>query len=246
MSKTWRREERSARRRGKSRKDSSPAEFGEGAAAKEPKVISPEWAWKRVRDHAMSLITDMVYEGLVLDGESDIYCEMIRESLAGSVSNYDPNWIGPDGKKCSPSHYCLMIVDRRVNNIRRNILRVKGNAMEIPISFLPVAEAKRMGYVSGEAISDNCRFVRDLWFRMDVNTFRGMLTPLELEVLEKRLDEVSYSELSRDMGISRYYVMEIMRSIQDKARKCGFCPISDARKRKDEKSFAVGENSVNS
>ena len=97
MSKTWRREERSARRRGKSRKDSFPAEFEERAAAKEPKVISPEWAWKRVHDHAMSLITDMVYEGLVLDGESDIYCEMIRESLAGSVSNYDPNWIGADG-----------------------------------------------------------------------------------------------------------------------------------------------------
>lgn len=242
MSKTWRGDERARRRGTKRGRPDSPAE-SPGAAARqpgeiaEPRAISPDWAWRRVSDHAMGELRALVQEGVVLDGEEDIHAEGIRMALEESVGGYDPDWRGPDGKSCSPSHYCLMIVDRRINNIRRNVARAKGNAKEKPISQLPPCESAKLGYVSEESISDRCRCVRELWLRMDTNVLLGMLTPLELEVLDLRQDEFSERDIARKLGICRYQVVCLLKSIRMKARHCGFFPAEEVKKGLDEKYF---------
>ena len=241
MSKTWRRDERARRRgtkRGRSEREAeTPEAAGRSGETAEPRSISPEWAWKRVSDHAMGELKALVQEGVVLDGEEDIHAEGIRRALEESVGGYDPDWRGPDGKSCSPSHYCLMIVDRRINNIRRNVARAKGNAQEKPISQLPPCEAARYGYVSEESISDRCKCIRELWLRMDTNVLLGMLTPLEQEVLDLRQDELSERDIAVELGIGRYQVVCILKSIRKKARECGFFPAAEVKKGLDKKYF---------
>lgn len=239
MSKTWKRDDggRERWRRREKRNEVEAECEARKSCAENPRKISAEWAWERVSDHAMSELKALVQEGIVLDGEEDIHAEGIRRALEESVAGYDPGWRGPDGKSCSPSHYCLMIVDRRINNIRRNVARAKGNAKEKPISQLPPREAAKYGYVSEESISDRCKSIRELWLRMDTNVLLGMLTPLEQEVLDLRQDELSERDIAVALGIGRYQVVCILKSIRKKARKCGFFPAEEVKKGLDKKYF---------
>ena len=57
-----------------------------------------------------------------------------------------------------------------------------------------------------------------------------MLRPLELRVLDLRLQEFTHEEIGERISLSRFQVMRLMKRIRSVARKCGFVPPSEVRK----------------
>ena len=224
MSKTYRRDERriSARLR------QVGIEAVDGTCCTEPSRVTREWADKRIAERLTWSVTQLVKDGWIAEADYQFHFETIRESVLDAAVGYDPGYRTDDGRSCSASHFCLMLVDRKVANVIREVECYRRYVKEVPISFLPESEAEGHGFISEEVISDGCRTVNDLFFRMDVKVLRGMMTPTELAVFDLRMTEMTMMEIAERLSVSRWFVMRIIRRIQKKAVKCGFAPRTNA------------------
>lgn len=190
----------------------------------EPMNVTREWADKRIADHLAWSVTQLVKDGWIAAADYQYFFEMIREVVLDAAVGFDPEYRTADGDSCSPSHYCLMLVDRKVANVIREVEIYRKYIKEVPISYLPEDDAEKHGFVSEEVISDGCRTINELFFRMDVMTLRGMLTPTELAVFELRMIEMTMQEIGDRLAVSRWVVMRVLRRIQKKCIECGFGP----------------------
>ena len=232
MSKTWRRgekgascrrERRGAERRGEDCRVEMPA------AQAEPRRITPEWAVARIADRLGFILEKFISDELISLSDRDYYASLLTKSVLDALDEYDPDRKDANGRKCSASHFCLMVLDRRAVNIIENLLRYRRNAVEVPIRSLPEEDAEKFGYVSAWGLSDESRSVRELEFRMDVNTLRGMMTPLEIEIFDERMAGRTYDEIAGRLGFNRFKLARIMANLQKRARICGFFPQSEVR-----------------
>ena len=232
MSKTWKRGE-GRRERWRRREKWSEVEAeceARKSRTENPRKISAEWAMERIADRVEYVVDELSEQGWIAAADSEYYAALIRDEVAEGVGTYDPSLLDGTGRRCAPSHYCLQMVDRIAANIRRNIGRFRKTFTELPISELPPEQAEKYGFISSDSLSDNSRSVRDVEFRMDVNTLIGLLRPLEAETLARRLEGYTEEEIARKNGLSRFQVMRLLKRIRGVARKCGFVPFSEMRR----------------
>ena len=232
MSKTWRRVEKGAScRRDRRGAAMRCGEWREEAPAEpaEPRRITPEWAVARIGDRLGFVLEKFIADGLISLSDRDYYASLLTKSVLDALGEYDPDRTDANGRKCSASHFCLMVLDRRAVNVIENLLRFRRNAVEVPIRSLPEEDAARYGYVSAWGLSDESRSVRELEFRMDVNTLRGMMTPLEVEVFDERMAGRTYEEIAERLGFNRFKLARVMANLRKRARECGFYPQSEVR-----------------
>ena len=230
MSKTWRKDERRRAGRRCGREAGGAVDYTRRSES--PERVTAEWAVGRMDEHILYELERLVDEGMIIVAEKEDYRSRIRRRIVKAFAAYEDEkcLLARGSRAGSPVHYFTVVVDNEIRKIRTFCERMCRNAVEMPIAFLPCEEASRYGYVSAEALGDRCRCVRDLEFAMDVNELRGMMKPLELEIFDLRLREMTQEEISDLLGISRYRMMRIMGQIRAKARKCGFVPPSEARK----------------
>ena len=231
MSKTYRRNGEDRRRRG-SRRERRAGEAVFAVEPAEPKHITREWAETRIADRLRFVVAQLQADGWIEKGEAAYYRHILLKLVLDGIANYDPELKDGSGRRCGPTHFLFMVLDRRVLDMKRGISRYRGNAVEVPISMLPQSEALRLGYVSAESLSDGCKAVKDLELKMDVNTLRGMLTRLEAEILDARLCGYTHEEIGGRTGLSRFQINRVMEGVRYKARKCGFFPPSEVRPQK--------------
>ena len=231
MSKTWSRSEKSVRRSAR-----HVREVVEGgilpAPVERPPKVTAAWAVERMAQHIKYELERMISFNAISVADKEDYTRRINRRIVKAVPVYkrEVSQLKPGSRTASPVHYFTVVVDYELNMIRRFLERLCRNADERPISFLPPEEAQRFGYISAEALSDECKNIRDLEFRMDVNTLRGTMTPLEVEIFDLRLAEYTQEEIAERMGMSRYSLMRLMKGIRRKARRCGFIPRSEKQK----------------
>ncbi len=104
----------------------------------------------------------------------------------------------------------------------------------LPITEESEESAARSGMVSteGRYLSDDCRSVRELWFRMDLAELRLRLDREQRTVLRMRLEDYTFEEIAGRLGCDRDRIRKtVMPKIQKVARKLGFIPRSDVEAR---------------
>ena len=210
-------------------------------------TITPEWALERTLGLRVGILQGLLGEGLIEECDVSFYDDRLKLEVLEAIPEYDASFRNADGKKCSATHYCLFILERRAKNIRRDLRRLNArSSLCVPISQLGAEEAKELGYVSEETLSDNARSVRELEFRLDVNTLYGSLTSIEAEFLNLRLDDFSERDIVERCRHSRYQVRKVLARIQQKARRFGFLPRSEVEGKINDKSAGYVANDYGS
>lgn len=197
----------------------------------QPKVISVEWALTRMAEHINFNLEGLIEGGLINPCDKQEYVEMIQKYIEKAVPKYDPNHKSEhNGKTCSAVHYFTIVVD----GITRNIRKYQENKLRthIPISHESEKCASDQSMISAESkyLSDQCRSVKELWFKMDVGALMSLLTAEEQTTLKGRLLGYTDEEIAQHLGIKRMRIAKtLIKHIQAKARLCGFIPRSEVR-----------------
>ena len=204
-------------------------------------VLTPERAVKRMKRRVGHVVEMLVCEDAIGPGEREDYTSIINAHIRRVLPFYDPDYVSEDGEKSSLVHYLHVAIDYAASNIRKMSRRLKRKGVSCPIAS-PDDEGKvAAGSISTEdaCLSDRCRSVRDLWFRMDVRTLFSMLVVEERLCVRMRLDGYSNTEVAEELNrrfaseVDRLHVERtLLKHIQDKARQCGFIPPSELRKEK--------------
>lgn len=221
MSRTYAKGERRGRARGRVRgRSGKAADFTRRVEC--PERLTAEWAVGRMAGHVNYVVEQMVEDGEIPLSDKQDYVSIVNRRICRALPAYRAD--GERGRGASILNFLTVVVANELGHIRSGLRRLKRNRRDVPVCSLPPKEAERLGYVSESVIGDGCRGVRELELRMDVNTLRGMLRPLELEVFDMRAREFTYPEIGAELGISRFSVMRVMAGIREKALACGFVP----------------------
>ena len=195
---------------------------------KQPAHITKLWAIERMADHVNYELEKLITEQLISVDDKEDYMNQINMKISERVKDYDVNVKGKkSGRSASAVHFFTVVVDNAIKNIRRGIDRYNKNLKMVPISQLPPVEAKKFGYVSAEdsLLGDGGKSVATLEWDMDLNTLRGMFTPLEAWVFDRCMDEIPHTQIAEEMGISESWFRHgILKKIREKCIKCGFTP----------------------
>ena len=198
--------------------------------SKEPTVITEEWAVKRMREHINFELEKLIEREIISVGDKDFFKSKIEDYVRSSVPKYDAKHRSREGKTSTAVHYFTRVVDWIIGNIVRYQNQKKRDAAVVPLTDAPTEEAQKRGEISTETLSDGCRSVRELEFKMDIATMHRMLTPKEGEVLDYRLDGYTFDEIAEKLGcVKSTVIRRYMPHIQDVARRCGFIPQSEIR-----------------
>ena len=190
---------------------------------------TPEQAIDIVRKHVDMALEHLISANrILLDDKEDLQWQIYADVVA-KMDEYDPMHVSKaTGKYATFETYLKRMADYSLGHLMQDREdRAKSVQAEVPIADLPPAEARAYGYLSTEdaQFSSTCRSLRDMIFRMDLNTFIGMLTPRELLVLRLRLAGYSFRDMEPLVGIAHQNISDwTMDSIQHKADECGFEP----------------------
>jgi len=217
------------------------------SAKQAPSVITPEWALSRTLSLRVGILQGLLGDGLIEECDVSFYDDRLKLEVLEAIPEYDSSFRTAAGQKCSATHFCLFILERRAKNIRRDLRRLNGrSSLCVPISQLGAEEARELGYVSEEALGDGARSVRELEFRLDVNTLFGALTSIEAEFLNLRLDDFSERDIVERCRHSRHQVRKVLMRIREKARRFGFLPRSEVEGKINDNSAGYAANDYGS
>ena len=178
-------------------------------------------------EHKIDLLEE---SGVVRPSEREYFHDFIVNHLKPKYMGYDPAHLNANGEFCSLRHYLKISTESIVTNIVASRARPGKNATLVPISYENSEKAKEDGAVSAEDLSDGCRSVKELEFKMDVQTLRSMLSREERKVLDMRIEGYSNEEIGSSFQRDRHWVEKtVLPKIQDAARRCGFVPQSEVR-----------------
>ena len=224
------------KRKGGKRRGSQPQQ------EQPPEIVDLSWAVERMQEHVSFVVDSLVKKQLIVEDEREEYLAIFTAKVCQAGTDYDPNRKGAkSGKTSSPLHYMTMRVDAKLSNTM-DYLAYRRWALK----FLSItddedeAEGDEGAFVcsNGKCLSDECRGVRQLVFRMDVVTLISMLTEEERMTLAMRYEGYTDIEIAEALTLAfhratdRHRVQKVHAvHIQEKARKCGFFPPSEARGR---------------
>ena len=205
-------------------------DFARKAKSKEPKIITEEWAIKCVAKHISCELDRIIANGVMLPSEKDHFTSFIEDYVRKSVPKYNPVHRNREGKTSSAAHYFTSCADNIVCNIVRYLMQDKRRANLVSISNDSIEEAHDAGCVSVEELSDGCRSIKELEFKMDVATLRMMLNDEERSFFDYKLEGYTCDEIAEKLKISHNRVYRtILPRVQKISRLCGFIPQSEIR-----------------
>ena len=232
MGKTYRRNsdfQKASDRRQRRKLERAPETIGVPDFVKrmdEAKQITPEWVVERLARHIDYEVDRLISKGWLQPSDKEFYVSYLSNAACKAIPSYNPIKDAAE----SPCHYFTVVVDNTLTHVRNYLLADKRRRKMIPIYNVSPEEAEKRGCVSEEELSDNCRNIRDLEFRMDVNTLRSMLTAEERKVLSMRLEGYTNAEIGEAIGSNRHRVEKtVLKHIQEVARLCGFVPQREIR-----------------
>lgn len=212
-----------------------------GEAQPQPEAMDISWAVERMKEHISFVVDALVKRQLIDDGEREEYTALFTATVCEAWPEYDPERKGAkSGKTASPVHFLTMKVDSKLANVMDYLAYRRWS-----LTFCQIADAQDDEECGGPSISSNdrclsdeCRGVEQLVFKMDVATLVSMLTEEERMTLAMRLAGYTDIEIAEALSLTfhrktdRHRVQKVHAvHIQKKARLCGFIPPSEARGR---------------
>jgi len=199
----------------------------------QPQDLTVEWVLVQMREKVNFSVEELVRSGLIGLADKPDWIHYINDHIRKYFNKYDPNHRNKDGKTCSAVHYFGMVV----SSIALNIRKYQEDKMKthLPITEETEEAAARQGMISTEGayLSDNCRSVRQLWFRMDLAELRMRLDREQRLVLRMRLEDFTVEEIAERLNCDRDRIRKtVLPKIQKIARRLGFSPRSEIENRR--------------
>jgi len=215
MGKTWTRKERSDRNR-----TGTHDRCGE-----RPERVTTAWVMKRLARHIDYALSTLVTAEMIADADKEFYERIIEDDVRAGIDSYDAEKTDEVGRTTSAVHFFTVIVDHRVEMIRRYLDRICRSAKCVPISQLDPEQAEKFGYISEGSISDEARSVRELEFKMDINSLLGMLSVPEAITFRILMDGGTQEDAEKAVFLpGGTFRRKVMNPLRAKCRLCGFVP----------------------
>lgn len=199
----------------------------------QPQVIIFDWAYGQLKPRIECWLSQMEVTGMIRVCDTDEYRSIFEHHLRKAISFYDPEKRNEDGRTASAMNYLRNTVENTANNIIESVTRLCRKGQTVFIVSVPCSEAKEQGAVSEEdkTFSDGCKSVKEMWLKMDVDTFLGTLTEEERRVFVLQYIGYTLEETAKEIYLSRRVISRrILPSIRRKARLCGFFTREDCEK----------------
>lgn len=207
-----------------------------------PETVDLSWAVERMQEHVSYVVKSLVNKQLIEEDDREEYEAIFTAEVCQAGTDYDPNRVGAkSGKTASPLHYMTMRVDAKLSNVTAS-LAYRRWALRFSSVTDDEDEAKiddSLIWSGNACLSDGCRAMKELVFRMDAATLLSMLTAEERMTLAMRYKGYTDIEIADALSLAfhratdRHRVQKVhVVHIQKKARLCGFIPPSEARGRK--------------
>ncbi len=181
---------------------------------------------ERISDMVRYRIEKMIEDGIIEAGDRVFRAFWLYRRAAELIPRYDPARKGAaSGRKASLFTFISRMLDYDVRMYRRRILAERSRFVEIRDGLDPSGCGAECG--SGWCLSDRCRSVEALIFRMDFETLLGMLAADERECLLMRMEGCGIEEISDALGCGAnkwYRFGKLMRNVAKAAVKCGYLP----------------------
>jgi len=198
----------------------------------QPLVITFDWAMEQLKPRIECWLSQMEVAGMIRACDTDEYRSIFEHHLRKAISFYDPDKRNEDGRTASAMNYLRNTVENTANNIIESVTRLCRKGKTVSIVNMPCAEAKERGAVSEEdrTFSDGCKSVKEMWLKMDVDTFLNTLTEEERKVFVLQYVGYTLEETADEIYLSRRVISRrILPSIRRKARLCGFFSRKDIK-----------------
>lgn len=224
MSKTYRRGEAKGRRRGT---DECDVWVERGVRRSEqPERITPEWALARMENAITFAVKTLLDDEIIPTSEAQDCEQEIRIRVARASERYDAERKGARGRNASAVHYLNVVID----STRKNIIRAFGKygpyAKEIPCDVLRPKEGDGWELDDTFNLSDDCRSVRELDWRMDMESIRNLMTPRQRKSFEMMCCGRSAEEAMDEVGVfGGSFYRRVLEPIRGVLRKCGYAPL---------------------
>lgn len=205
----------------------------------QPEVMDLSWAVERMEAHVSYIVEALVADELIEEDEREEYIHLFTETVCEAGSTYDPTRKGKkSGLTASAVHYMTLIVDAKLANVMDYLAYRRWT-----LKFQSITDDKETAenddtfiWSGDKSLSDGCRNVKRLEFKMDVQTLFAMLTGEERMTLAMRLAGFSDVEIAEALTLAfhrptdRHRVQKVHNvHIEKKARRCGFFPPSEVR-----------------
>ncbi len=200
--------------------------------------MSEEWAMELLKPHVVASLKSLADRNIIASYEIEDYTQILNVHICRMLPLYDEEHVGESGKSASVEWYLKVAVNSAVTDIVRLAMSRKSHLPMVPMPELHDDEDRESERKCSDNhwVSDGCRSVRDLWFRMDVAVLSEMLTPEERITTNLRVQGYTYPEIAeavtRILGVTvdRFHIMNVtMERVRKAARKCGFVPYSEMR-----------------
>ena len=229
----WPDEEESAAPKRKPRKGKKKASFHP--------PMSEEWAMDVMAPYVAKELNGLAERNIIAPHEVEDYTQILNIHICRMLPLYDEEHVGENGKTANVERYLTVAVNSAVTDIVRLATSKKSC-----LPMVPMPELRDDEDHEGETkcsdnhwVSDGCRSIRDLWFRMDLAVLSEMLTPEERLATNLRIQGYTFpevaEEVSRILGVEvdRFHIMNVtMERVKKAARKCGFIPLSETQEKK--------------
>lgn len=229
MSKSW--------RRGDSGWDGGPRRKGRRRAEyrclhEQPDELTVEWVLEHVAKRIAFIAKSLVETETIGEDEREEYESVLKHEVVTKFATYrsdvapgETGRRGRERRQASAICYFQTVLRNKMLNIIERI-ETEESVMdrETPIALRKAEERSGCGYVDEESadLSDGCRSVRQVDFRLDVNTLVGHLTPDEWKALKCRYCDLTFRETAERIGCSEPRARRLMKRVAEKAERLGF------------------------
>lgn len=201
--------------------------------------IDKAWILSRFAFRVRRVVRSLICDGLIDESEMDEYVMRLNWIMLRHSERYDPTRVGANGRPASPFHFMSILLHGFALNLRDyamyrkkyfrrvTLVQTKDEAMMTPRS-ISVQELR---------LSDGCKNVEKLHFRLDMQTLIEGLSPAGRIFLGMRLRDKSQEETAAKIAeltgrqCDRDRVRKVIEPyVQRVARRLGFYPLSEISK----------------
>ena len=197
----------------------------------QPSRLTVEWVIEHVSDRIDFVVRSLVETETIREDEAEDYASILRTEVIEKFGSYRDDIgvgeTGPRGRALAQGSavtYFRAVIHNKMVNLIREIERNGEVFGDMPIALLP--DGEREGYGCRDerdvTFSDECRSVKEIDFRLDLNTLVGHLLPQEYRVFVLRLKDKTFRECASETGLSESKVRRLMKSVAQKAESLGF------------------------
>lgn len=196
-------------------------------AAKEPDVITGEWALEQLSEDITFAVHNLKEEGYIGDSQVEDYLNLFSQAIIEAVPKYDPTRTNAEGRTSSARHFLRRVLRSKVCTAIESISVANAVAKKEYIDDMKPQDPDDEDFTDEPWVSDRGRSVRDIDWRLDMESMMRRMTKSSRIVFAMILAGYDHNEAMAAAGVnSTNYWRVRIREIQDVLVEGSYGPVN--------------------